>query len=93
VSNTKEYSIFFLPEMSLVISTRLESLSNEVLLEIFEYLDAYTLCSVFYRMNWRLRNLIRLCQLHIRFDKHKRDKEVWDALATFMNPVKIYALS
>ncbi len=79
--------------MSSLTSTRLESLSNEILLEIFEYLDGYTLCSVFYGMNWRLRNLLRLCQLHIRFDKNKRDKRVWDTLATCMNPTRIYALS
>jgi hypothetical protein len=38
--------------MSEIILTRLESLSNELLLDILEYLDGYTLCSTFYGLKF-----------------------------------------
>ncbi|CAF1268501.1 unnamed protein product [Adineta steineri] len=54
--------------------------------ETFEYLDGYSLFSIFYGMNQRLNDLLRLYRLHIEFNKHKRDKKIWHTLATVINP-------
>ncbi|CAF1356351.1 unnamed protein product [Adineta steineri] len=61
--------------------------------ETFEYLDGYSLCSIFCGMNQRLNDLLRLCKLHIEFNKHKRDKKIWHTLATVINLEQSHILS
>ncbi|CAF1356368.1 unnamed protein product [Adineta steineri] len=61
--------------------------------ETFEYLDGYSLCSIFYGMNQRLNDLLRLCKLRTEFNKHKRDKKIWHTLATVINPEQSHILS
>jgi hypothetical protein len=74
-------------------STRLESFSNEVILDIFEYLDGYDLYQAFYGLNNRINTLLRSAQLHIRHHASKQNKTIWDTLISFMNPSQIRALS
>ncbi|CAF1091039.1 unnamed protein product [Adineta steineri] len=71
----------------------LESLSNEVLLEIFEYLDAYDLCQSFYDLNTRINTVLQLVHLHILYDPSKNDATIWNTLASFFNPSQIRILS
>ncbi|CAF0924264.1 unnamed protein product [Rotaria sordida] len=53
----------------------LEPLSNELLLEIVEYLDVYELFTAFYGLNHRFNDLIRQCYLHVRFDPSRKSIE------------------
>jgi hypothetical protein len=75
------------------ISTRLESFSNKLLLDIFEYLDGYDLYQAFYGLNNRINTLLRSAQLHIRHHASKKNKTIWDTLISFMNPSQIRTLS
>jgi hypothetical protein len=79
--------------MCSVTFNRLESLSNELLLDIFEYLDAYNLCQAFYGLNHRLNTLLQSAHLHILYDSSKENKIVWDILTSFFNPLQIRILS
>ncbi|CAF2859679.1 unnamed protein product [Rotaria sp. Silwood2] len=79
--------------MSHVTLIRLESLSNEVLLHILEYLDAYMLYFAFYGLNRRFDELLRSCHLHVLFDESKHDPIVWNTLASSIVYFQIYHLS
>lgn len=49
-------------------TSRLESLSNEVLWDIFEYLDAHNLYQAFYGLNGRINTILRLAQVSVVYD-------------------------
>jgi hypothetical protein len=76
-----------------VISNRLESLSNELFLDIFEYLDAYNLCQAFYGLNHRINTLLQLTHLHIAYDSSKTNQTIWDVVTSFFNSSQIRVLS
>ncbi|CAM4905008.1 unnamed protein product [Rotaria socialis] len=50
------------------VLNRIESFSNELLLDIFEYLDAFDLYQAFYGLNYRINDLLQSAQLHIVCD-------------------------
>ena len=74
-------------------STPLESFSNELLLDIFEYLDAYELCQAFYGLNDRINTLLQMAQLHILHHASKKDETIWNTLVSFVNPSQIRRIS
>lgn len=79
--------------MSSVTCNRLESLSNELLLDIFEYLDAYNLYQSFFGLNHRINILLQLARLHILYNPSFNNKTVWDTISSFINPSQIRILS
>ena len=81
--------------MSSVISTQFESLSNEILLDIFEYLDAYQMYEAWYGLNARINSLLHSAQLFILHDQSMVDKNKWnwDALRSFYKSSQIRILS
>jgi hypothetical protein len=50
------------------IST-IETMSNELFMELFEYFDLYTLYLTFYSLNSRFNSIIRHCQLHVNLNQ------------------------
>lgn len=79
--------------MSSVALAQFEWLSNEILLDIFVYLDAYHMCQAFYGLNARLDSLIQWGPLHFRCDGSMADRIVWDAVATNSMSSQIRVLS
>jgi hypothetical protein len=79
--------------MPSIMSTRLESLTNELLLEIMEYLDGYNLILAFDGLNHRFNCLVRSCYLHVVFDESKRDSNIWKRLISFIGGSRIRSLS
>ena len=66
-----------------VTSTQFEALSNEILLDIFEYLDAYHMCYTFYALNSRINSLLRLARLFISYNLSTVSQTVWDTVVSF----------
>ncbi|CAF3858930.1 unnamed protein product [Rotaria sordida] len=75
------------------IFNRLESFSNELLLDIFEYLDAYNLYQAFYGLNYRINGVLQSAHLHIFYDSSNENKPGWDTLISSVNPSQIRILS
>ena len=75
------------------MSTCLESLNTELLLEIMEYLDAYDMIFSFHGLNGRFNSLLQACYLHIRFDKLKHDRNIWKRLISFIHGSQVRCLS
>ena len=73
--------------------SQLEQFSNELLLDIFEYLDGYDLCQAFYGLNYRINTLLKSVQLHIVLKSEKNDPTIWQTLSTCMSPLQVRALS
>lgn len=61
-------------------STQLESLSNEIVLDILEYLDAYQMCYAFSNLNTRLNSLLRLARLYISYNLSTVCQTIWDTV-------------
>jgi hypothetical protein len=65
----------------------LESLSNEILMDIFEYLDAYHLFKAFFNLNVRFSRLLRDHRMSLKLNsKYIRDKDIgkpqtWSSMA------------
>ena len=78
--------------MSKWLPTRLESLSNDVLIEIFDYLDGYSLCLAFVDLNERLNGLFRTAPMHLEFDGRKKEEHVWNSLDSLIHPAQIRSL-
>ena len=74
-------------------STRFESLSNEILLDILEYLDAYHLCQTWYGLNTRIDSLLQSVQLHLCFDQATKEESIWDTVVPFFKSPQIRILS
>ncbi|CAF3412323.1 unnamed protein product [Rotaria sp. Silwood1] len=72
---------------------RLESLSNELILDIFEYFDAYNLYEAFYGLNHRINSVLQSARLHILYDPSNENKTGWDTLISSVNPSQIRILS
>ena len=72
---------------------RLERLSNELLLDIFEYLDGYDLCQAFYGLNNRISTLLQSAHLHILHSASKKSESVWNTLQSFIDPSQVRHLS
>lgn len=72
---------------------RLELLSNELLLDTFEYLDGYDLCQAFHGLNYRINGLLQSAQLHILDDASKNNKAIWNIITSFFKPSQIRILS
>ncbi|CAF1137981.1 unnamed protein product [Adineta steineri] len=73
----------------------LESLPNEILIEIFEYLNAFEIFYSFDQLNIRLYSLIRNIPLHLNFEYCR--KTIFDQFCTLLklNPIikeRIYSL-
>lgn len=79
--------------MSTVISTQFESLSNEILLDIFEYLDAYRMCQAFYGLNSRIDSVLQSARLHISCDLSTVFQPIWDAMISFPRLSHVRTLS
>jgi hypothetical protein len=59
--------------------TVLEILSNEVLMQLFEYLDAYHLFNGFFDLNSRFNRLLTDYRLYLKFNsKYIRDNNIID---------------
>ena len=59
--------------------TILERLSNEVLIQVFEYLDGYHLFKAFFNTNYRFNRLLKDHQLNLKFhSKHVRNNGIID---------------
>lgn len=71
----------------------LEDLCNELLLEIFEYIDVYQLYVSFYGFNRRFTSLIQQCHLHICLKYEKNDSKIWDLIASTIDFSKVYEMS
>ncbi|CAF0797090.1 unnamed protein product [Adineta ricciae] len=70
-----------------------ESLSNELLLEVFEYLDAYDLYLTFHALNQRINALLRRANLHILLESSKNDENVLNGILSFFTPSQVRVLS
>ena len=46
-----------------------ETMSNELVMEIFEYFDLYSLYLTFYSLNYRLDSIIYHSQVHVNLNK------------------------
>ncbi|CAF0828163.1 unnamed protein product [Rotaria sordida] len=46
-----------------------EMMSNELIMELFEYFDLYSLYLTFYSLNSRFNSIICYCQVHVNLDK------------------------
>ncbi len=79
--------------MPSVASTGLESLNNELLLDIMEYIDGYNLILAFDGLNHRFNCLVRSCYFHVVFDESKRDTNIWKRLVSFIDGSQIHFLS
>lgn len=79
--------------MSSVTFNRFESLSNEIILDIFEYLDGYNLYQAFYGVNSRINSLLKSAQLHISYDLSKTNETIWNTLLSFIDFSQIRILS
>lgn len=81
--------------MSSTQSTRFESLSNEILLDIFEYLDAYHMYEAWYGLNARINSLLQSAQLFVLLNPSIADKTNWNwnALTSFYKSSQIRILS
>ncbi|CAF4077973.1 unnamed protein product [Rotaria sordida] len=71
----------------------LEPLSNELLLEIVEYLDVYELFTAFYGLNHRFNDLIRQCYLHVRFDPSRKSIETRNLITSTIDSSHVRELS
>src|SRR5690349_6133482 len=74
-------------------STQFESLSNEILLDIFEYLDTYHMCQAWYGLNARINSLLQSTQLHLHYDQSIVEETIWDTVASFYKPPQIRIFS
>lgn len=79
--------------MSIASFSRLESLSNEILLDIFEYIDAYNLYKSLYGLNYRINTLLLAANLHMLYDSSTDDQVASDTIKTFANPSQFHILS
>ncbi|CAF0848799.1 unnamed protein product [Adineta ricciae] len=70
-----------------------ESLSNELLLEVFEYLDAYDLYQTFHALNQRINALLRRANLHVLLESSKNDTTVLNGILSFFTPSQVRVLS
>lgn len=73
--------------------TRLESLSNEILLDIFEYLDWRTLHRTFSRLNSRLESLINNGRLHLFLQDEFEENDVSTDESLIFNPERVRILT
>lgn len=71
---------------------QLELLSNELLLDIMEYLDAYTLIKAFHGLNYRLNSLLRLCHVHLCVNSDEYNKEQWNQSIPYFEQSQIRSL-
>ena len=55
---------------------RLELFSNEFLLEVFDYLAAYSLSAAFDGLKQRFIRLIRSCPMHLTFEETLNDQRM-----------------
>ncbi|CAF2518229.1 unnamed protein product [Rotaria sp. Silwood2] len=46
-----------------------ETMSNELIMELFEYFDLYSLYLTFYSLNSRFNSIVCHCQVHVNLDK------------------------
>ena len=79
--------------MATITDSRLELLSNEILLEIFEYLDAYNLCQAFYSLNHRINTLLRSVHLYLLSNSTMENTDVWNNLPKCFSASQIRAFS
>ncbi|UJR20530.1 hypothetical protein I4U23_023657 [Adineta vaga] len=70
-----------------------ESLSNELLLEIFEYLDAYNLYQCFHGLNQRINTLLRHVNLSVLIQSQNQHQTILNEVLSFFNPSQIRILS
>ncbi len=77
------------------MATVLEILSNEVLMQCFEHLDAYHLFKAFFDLNARFNRLLTDHQLHLKFNsKHIRDNDpidvkMWHIMVNYLTAVTL----
>ena len=75
--------------------TTLEMLSNEMIMEIFQYLDAYHLFQALFNLNSRLNQLLGDPQLYLTFNSkyvHRIDKkksQMWYTMVKHLTAVTI----
>ena len=55
----------------------MEDLSNEVIYEIFEYLDYFHICEAFFNVNTRFRRLLTDSNLPIKMDLSSLSRSTW----------------
>ncbi|CAF3414152.1 unnamed protein product [Rotaria socialis] len=75
------------------VLNRIESFSNELLLDIFEYLDAFDLYQAFYGLNYRINDLLQSAQLHIVCDSLHVSNSIHQTLLPCMKPSQIRMVS
>ena len=73
-------------------STRFESLSNDLLFDIFEYLDVYSLFNAFSGLNGRLNELLRSTPVHYESNRETNDANLWNSIATMVKPSQIRSI-
>jgi hypothetical protein len=72
------------------MATVLEILSNEVLMQFFEYLDAYHLFNGFFNLNSRFNRLLTDYRLYLKFNsKHIRDVKIWPIMLNYLTAVTL----
>lgn len=79
--------------MATITDSRFESLSNEILLDIFEYLDAYNLCQAFYSLNHRINTLLRSVYLYLLANSTTKNIDILNNLPLCFSPSQIRMLS
>ena len=75
--------------------TVLEILSNEVIMQVFEHLDAYHLFKAFFNLNFRFNRLLTDHRLNFKFNsKHIRDNDkidvkMWHTMVNYLTAVTL----
>lgn len=89
INTSNTYQNYIAINMIVKSKIYLEDLSNELLLEILEYLDVYKLYTTFYELNHRFTSLIKKCHLHLNFRQSENDRNIWDKIASTIDPLKV----
>lgn len=79
--------------MNSIVCCQFECLSNELLLDIFEYLDGYDLRRSFHGLNGRLNSLLQSSSLHLSYCIYTNKRYVWMNLRSYFHCLQIRVLS
>lgn len=73
----------------------LEILSNEVIMQFFEYLDAYHLFQAFFNLNFRFNQLLKDHRLYLKLNSkyiHNNDKidiKTWHIMVNYLTAITL----
>ncbi len=66
------------------LGSRFENLPNEIIYELFEYIDTYDIYHGFFNLNERFKNLLMNSNVHIRINNSTMSKSKFDIVEIFI---------